>query len=75
MPVERWPNEQKMWNELHGGAWADPESWKARCLAEGCIVCVSGRPFGILAELPSCWVTTDPEVALFGYVCVISKER
>jgi diadenosine tetraphosphate (Ap4A) HIT family hydrolase len=26
-----------------------------------------------LAEFPHTWVTTDPDVAIFGYVCVISK--
>jgi len=39
----------------------------------GCIVCTSGRPYGIIADLDHTWVTTDPEVAIFGYVCVISK--
>jgi len=73
VPLERWPNEQDMWDELHGGAWADQDGWETRCQPEGCVVCVAGRPFGILAELAHSWVTTDPEVALFGYVCVISK--
>ena len=36
-------------------------------------MCASGRPYGIIADLNQTWVTTDPEVAIFGYVCVISK--
>ncbi len=36
-------------------------------------MCASGHPFGIIAELVHTWITTDPEVAVFGYVCVISK--
>jgi diadenosine tetraphosphate (Ap4A) HIT family hydrolase len=73
MPTERWPNEDEMIAELYGGAWADPESWVARCRPDGCVVCVSGHPYGILQEFAHTWVTTDAEVAIFGYVCVISK--
>ena len=36
-------------------------------------MCTSGHPYGIIADLNHTWVTTDPEVAIFGYVCVISK--
>ena len=36
-------------------------------------MCTSGHPYGIVADLNHTWVTTDPEVAIFGYVCVISK--
>jgi diadenosine tetraphosphate (Ap4A) HIT family hydrolase len=61
--------------ELYGGAWADPEGWAKRCRPDGCIVCISGRPYGIVGELPHTWVTTDLEIALFGYVCVISKHH
>jgi diadenosine tetraphosphate (Ap4A) HIT family hydrolase len=73
MELERWPNEKEMIGELYGGVWSDLERWDRRCRPEGCIVCESGRPFGILAQLEHTWVTTDPEVAIFGYVCVISK--
>jgi diadenosine tetraphosphate (Ap4A) HIT family hydrolase len=59
--------------ELYGGAWSNLETWASRCRPDGCIICTAGRPFGILAEFPHTWVTTDPEVAIFGYVCVISK--
>ncbi len=71
--LERWPNEAEMIAELYGGAWSNREGWAKRCRPEGCIVCTSGRPYGIVAELDHTWVTTDPEVAVFGYVCVISK--
>ncbi len=73
VPIERWPNEDEMVADLYGGAWADPDSWAARCRPDACMVCTSGHPYGILAEFAHSWVTTDPEVALFGYVCVISK--
>lgn len=36
-------------------------------------VCASGHPFGIICELAHSWITTDPEVAVFGYVCLVSK--
>ena len=71
--LERWPNEAEMTAELYGGAWSNPGSWARRLRPEGCIVCSSGRPYGIIADLNQTWVTTDPEVAIFGYVCVISK--
>jgi len=73
MELERWPNEDEMIDELYGGAWADLDSWARRCSPEGCVVCRSGRPFGIIGELAHTWITTDAEVAVFGYVCVISK--
>lgn len=59
--------------ELYGGAWADEASWHRRRHPDGCVVCASGHPFGIIGELDHTWVTTDPEVAVDGYVCVISK--
>src|SRR5713226_1385521 len=61
--------------ELYGGAWKNAKGWAHRCRPEGCVICTSGRPYGILAEFPNTWVTTDPEVAIFGYVCVISKQH
>lgn len=73
MPIEGWPDEDEMVADLYGGAWADPERWAARCRPDACVVCTSGHPYGILTELDHTWVTTDPEVAIFGYVCVISK--
>ena len=39
------------------------------------VVCAAGHPFGIIGELTHTWVTTDPQVAVNGYVCVISKTR
>jgi hypothetical protein len=73
MSIERWPSEDEMVAELYGGVWADPESWAQRCRPDGCVVCTSGRPYWIVGGLVHTWVTTDPEVAVFGYVCVISK--
>jgi diadenosine tetraphosphate (Ap4A) HIT family hydrolase len=71
--IDRWPNEDQMIAELYGGVWADPDSWARRCRPDGCIVCTSGHPYGIIGELGHTWVTTDREVAVFGYLCVISK--
>ncbi len=36
-------------------------------------MCRSGRPFGLLGEPGHTWVTTDPDVAVRGYVCVFAK--
>jgi diadenosine tetraphosphate (Ap4A) HIT family hydrolase len=58
---------------LYGGSWADPEAWAERCRPDGCVICTSGRPYRIIGETAHTWITTDAEVALFGYVCVISK--
>ena len=68
-----WPNEAQKAEELYGGAWSGPEGWARRRERDGCIVCSAGRPFGILGELASTWVTTDREVPVFGYTCVVSK--
>jgi len=73
MELERWPGEAGMIADLYGGVWSRPDEWDRRCTPEGCIVCASGRPYGIIAELEHTWIITDPEVAIFGYVCVISK--
>jgi diadenosine tetraphosphate (Ap4A) HIT family hydrolase len=73
MPLEPWPNEQEMVADLYGGAWADIDSWLRRCRPDGCVICTAGRPYGIIGELAGTWVTTDIEVAVYGYVCVISK--
>jgi len=73
--IERWPNEAEMVAELYGGAWADPARWAQRCRPEGCVIGTSGQPYGIVGGLAHTWVTTDPEVAIFGYVCVISKSH
>ena len=35
----------------------------------------NGRPFGIVGELDHVWITTDPEVAVFGYLCIIAKRH
>ena len=58
--------------ELYGGAWSNRKAGKAAPAGRLHRV-PSGHPFGILADLHHTWVTTDPEVAVFGYVCVYSK--
>ncbi len=60
--------------ELYGGAWADSESWARRCRRDGCVVCLSGHPFGIIGELDHVWVATDHEVAVAGYATTASVE-
>jgi diadenosine tetraphosphate (Ap4A) HIT family hydrolase len=48
-----------------------------RChrIAVDCPICDRGEPLGIVAELKSTWVTTDPEAEVPGYVCVVSKRH
>ncbi len=75
MSIERWPNEDDMIDELYGGVWADSERWAQRCDPEGCVICTAGRPHGIVGKLAHTWVATDPEVAVYGYVCVISTSH
>ena len=71
----RWPNEEQMIAELTAVLGLTPRAGPERCCPDGCVICTSGRPYGILGELAHTWVTTDPEVAIFGYVCVISKSH
>ena len=75
MTLEPWPDADAILAQLYGGAWADPDDWARRCRPDGCLICTSGHPYGIIAELPNTWVTTNAEVAVFGYVCVIAKRH
>lgn len=75
MTLEPWPDADAILAQLYGGAWADPDDWARRCRPDGCLICTSGHPYGIIAEFPNTWVTTNAEVAVFGYVCVIAKRH
>ncbi len=52
-----------------------PEEWARRRTPGGCIICLSGRPLDVIAELPSAWVTAPIEAALRGYVSVVSRRH
>lgn len=43
--------------------------------AESCVICASGTPPDVVAELPAAWVAGGTEAALPGYVCVIAKRH
>ena len=58
-----------------GAVWSDGAEWDRRKTPQGCIICRSERPLGVLAETPTCWITAEPDAPLPGYVCVTSREH
>jgi diadenosine tetraphosphate (Ap4A) HIT family hydrolase len=55
--------------------WADAAEWALRLTAAGCVICRSGGPLHIIAELPTCWATADPDAAVRHYVCVVARDH
>ena len=53
-------------------SWTDMDRWTELVRGSACPFCQDG-PTGIVAELPSVWVTTSPDVAVRGYCCVIPR--
>ncbi len=58
-----------------GVVWSRPQEWERRRNASGCVICTSGEPLDILAELQSCWATAPRDAPLPGYVCVVAKQH
>jgi diadenosine tetraphosphate (Ap4A) HIT family hydrolase len=60
---------------MGGAVWSTPREWERRRRADGCVVCVSGAPLDVVAELPSCWATAPRTAPLPGYVCVVARQH
>jgi diadenosine tetraphosphate (Ap4A) HIT family hydrolase len=58
-----------------GLVWSRPDEWERRKVADGCVICRSGAPLDVIAELPSCWATAQPRAPLPGYVCVVARQH
>jgi diadenosine tetraphosphate (Ap4A) HIT family hydrolase len=58
-----------------GKVWSRPQEWARRRTPEGCIICASGAPLDIIAELPTSWATAPVEAPLRGYVCVVARRH
>jgi diadenosine tetraphosphate (Ap4A) HIT family hydrolase len=58
-----------------GVVWSHPAEWERRRRPDGCIICTSGGPLDIIAELPTCWATAPPVAPLPGYVCVVARQH
>ena len=58
-----------------GVVWSRPEEWARRRTPQGCVICQSGAPLDVIAELPSAWVTAAREAPLPHYVCVVSRRH
>ena len=54
--------------------WNSTE-WKALCNGEACPICLSGKPFGIVAELSATYVTSSPDSPMRGYCCLVLKRH
>ncbi len=50
--------------------WNSTE-WKALCSGEACPICLSGKPFGIVAELSATYLTSSPDSPMRGYCCLV----
>jgi diadenosine tetraphosphate (Ap4A) HIT family hydrolase len=55
--------------------WSTPSEWERRRRAEGCVICSSGRPLDVIAELPSAWVIAQRAAPLAGCGCVVAKQH
>ncbi len=58
-----------------GVVWSRPTEWELRRTIEGCVICTSGKPLDVVAELPSCWATAQRVAPLPGYVCVVARKH
>ena len=58
-----------------GVVWARPDEWARRRTPEGCIICTSGAPLDIIAELPSGWATASEYGPLPAYVCFVARHH
>ena len=54
--------------------WNSTE-WKALCSGEACPICLSGKPFGIVAELSATYLTSSPDSSMRGYCCLVLKRH
>ena len=54
--------------------WNSTE-WKALCSGEACPICLSGKPFGIVAELNATYLTSSPDSPMRGYCCLVLKRH
>ncbi len=54
--------------------WNSTE-WKALCSGEACPICLSGKPFGIVAELSATYLTSSPDSPMRGYCCLVLKRH
>ena len=53
--------------------WNDAEKWGKLRSGEGCPICLKGAPRGVIAELETGYLTTQPEQPVRGYCCLVLK--
>ena len=54
--------------------WSTTE-WEALRSGEACPICLSGKPFGIVAELNATYLTSSPDSPMRGYCCLVLKRH
>jgi diadenosine tetraphosphate (Ap4A) HIT family hydrolase len=54
--------------------WSTTE-WEALRSGEACPICLSGKPFGIVAELNAMYLTSSPNSPMRGYCCLVLKRH
>ncbi len=68
-------NERAGLGPTGGVIWSRPQDWARRRTPEGCIICTSGGPLDIIAELPGTWVVAPAIAPLRGYVSVVARQH
>jgi len=53
----------------------EQHEWKALCSGAACPICLSGKPFGIVAELSATYLTSSPDSPMRGYCCLVLKRH
>ena len=56
-------------------AWHDEPRWNGLLNGEACPICLQGKPWGIVAELESAYVTVDAATKVRGYCCLVLKRH
>src|SRR4029453_6325404 len=54
--------------------WSTTE-WEALRSGEACPICLSGKSFGIVAELNATYLTSSPDSPMRGYCCLVLKRH
>lgn len=55
--------------------WTDPRAWARLLTAEGCPICIDGRPTDVIAELEVSWVAMSEETAGLPGGCALFFKR
>jgi diadenosine tetraphosphate (Ap4A) HIT family hydrolase len=55
--------------------WSEPDEWRRLLSGEACPICLSGKPFNIIAELAVSYLTAGEETPLKGSCALFLKRH